>query len=74
MPNVIVGLAIMVTLMALLELLQPEVLFRTLNVALYVPAVAAPGTVITIGLAVNEALTTSIKPAASAAALKSILT
>ena len=56
-----------------LLLAQPVALFRTDSVALYVPAAAAPGTVITIGLAPNAVHDTSEKPCPSAVASKLML-
>ena len=72
-PSVIVGFGLMVIVIGDDVLVQPAVLLRTVMVALYVPAAAAPGTAMTIGLAVNPALVTSAKPAACAVASKSIL-
>jgi hypothetical protein len=54
-------------------LLQVVPLFLTVSTALYVAATAAPGTVITIGLAGNTAFTTSANPAVLAVASKSML-
>ena len=72
-PKVIVGFGIMVMVIGWLVLAQPATVFDTVNVALYVPTPAAPGTVIPIWVAGSAIFTTSKKPAASAAALKSML-
>ena len=73
LPNVMVGLAFTVTVMAELLLTQPVVLLRTVKVALYVPAAAPPGTVIVMGLAGSATLVTSAKPCPSAVPSKLIL-
>ena len=72
-PSVMVGLAKIVTVIALPGLAHPVVLFLTVMVALYTPAAAAAGTAMVIGVAPNARFTTSRKPAALAAASKSIL-
>ena len=59
----------MVTLMAPAELVHPVVLLVTVKLPVYVAAAAAPGTTNTIGVAGNNALATSTKPAVCAAAL-----
>jgi hypothetical protein len=74
-PKVIVGLAMTSTVNAVGGVLthpSPE-LFRTRIVALYTPAAVFIGTVIPIGLPGNAVNATSVRPAASAAALKSIV-
>ena len=72
-PKVIVGSGLIVTVITCAALTHPVVPFVTIKLAVYVPANAAPGIVIEIGLAGKAALTTSTKPCASAAPLKSIL-
>ena len=64
-----VWLALIVTVKLEPLLVQPVPLFFTVNVPVYVPAAAAPGTVSVIGLAGNDVKATFAKPAASAAAL-----
>jgi hypothetical protein len=68
-PSVIVGIGLTVTLIAYVELVQPVVLLATAKLPVYVAAAAAPGTTNTIGVAGNNALATSTKPAVCAAAL-----
>jgi hypothetical protein len=73
-PRVIVGLATTVTVKAVGGVLTQVVeVLRTWIVALYTPAAVFIGTVIPIGLPGNAVNATSVRPAASAAALKSIV-
>ena len=57
-----VGIGLMVIVMGCEVLVQPVSELNTDKVALYVPATAAPGTVITIGLAGNATFVTSTNP------------
>ena len=68
-PSVIVGVWSIVTVIGLLALIQPVVLFDTIMLAEYIPGTAPAGTVNDIGVAGSAAFTTSTKPCASAAAL-----
>ena len=73
-PDIVaVGPDRMVTVIGCDVLEQPVVEFATINVAEYVPATAAVGTVIASGLTGNATFATSANPCASAAALKSML-
>ena len=72
-PSVMVGAAVMVTVIGVFALVQPVVELLTLIVALYVPVAAPAGTAIAMGDAPNAALVTFTNPAVIAAALKVIV-
>ena len=68
-----VGLPLITTVMVCGALGQVVVVFETTTVAVYDPAAAPAGTVITIGVAGKAVTATSAKPAVLAAALKSMV-
>jgi hypothetical protein len=73
LPNVIVGFAFTITPMLEPVLLQPVVVFLTVNVPLYVPAPGLDGAVIVMGLAGNEVKDALPKPAIIPPALQVML-
>ena len=63
LDTVISGLGFTVIVKGTVAETQPEVLFRTVRLKSYVPTGVLAGSVMLIGLPLNEALVTAVKPA-----------